>query len=85
MKAYGLPQVFKFGEGERLGYTLIQPIETSCITAHFAEDSNSIYLDVFSCKPFSGRTVESVVEEYFKTTDWTHQRLIRQAPERKLL
>lgn len=81
MKPYGLPMVFKFGEGERMGYTLIQPIETSCITAHFSEEHNDFYLDVFSCKPYNQKTVEETVSEFFKPMSFTHTFLIRQAPQ----
>ena len=46
MKAYGEPQVIHFGEDDKLGYTLVQLIETSNICAHFCDDSGNFYLDV---------------------------------------
>jgi len=63
MVPYGDPQVVLFGSGNKKGYTLVQLIETSNITAHFVEENNSMYLDVFSCKDFD----PSVVQE---TVDW---------------
>lgn len=66
MVAYGQPWVERFGSGNKYGYTLVQLIETSNITAHFCEDSGDMYLDVFSCKEFSPKTVEDVVRQYFE-------------------
>ena len=66
MKPFGDPQIVWFGDGPRGGYTLVQLIHTSNICAHFAEESNAAYLDVFSCKPFDPREVEAVVCEHFK-------------------
>lgn len=66
MVAYGEPQVVMFGTGNKKGYTLVQLIETSNICAHFVEESNDMYLDVFSCKTFEKSTVERIVKEYFQ-------------------
>ena len=52
MVAYGPPRVVMFGEGNTRGYTLVQLIRTSNITAHFVEETNDIYIDIFSCKKF---------------------------------
>ena len=80
MKAYGTPQVFRFGEGNKLGYTLIQPIETSCITAHFAEETDSVYFDCFSCKPFKEDDVINVMNKYFKMKLYNKVFLLRDIP-----
>ena len=65
MKAYGEPQVIHFGSDDKAGYTLVQLIETSNICAHFAEESNTVYLDVFSCKLYKINDVLEVVKEFF--------------------
>ena len=65
MKAYGEPQVVHFGSDDKAGFTLIQLLETSNICAHFAEESNTVYLDVFSCKPYKINDVLEVVKEFF--------------------
>lgn len=65
MVAYGEPQIVKFGSGDKAGYTLVQLIETSNICAHFVDENDTMYLDVFSCKPFDDRVVESLVVRYF--------------------
>ena len=66
MVAYGEPQVVHFGSGNKQGYTLVQLIETSNICAHFVEENNTMYLDVFSCKPFENEIVKDCVRDYFK-------------------
>ena len=66
MVPFGRPQIVMFGDGNKKGYTLVQLIETSNITAHFVEETNDIYLDIFSCKKFNPLTVEEVVHSYFE-------------------
>ena len=68
MKAYGEPQIVMFGDGNKKGYTLVQLIETSNICAHFCEETNDFYLDVFSCKPFHKDDVKKCVQKYFVPT-----------------
>ena len=65
MKAYGAPQIVHFGEGNKGGYTLVQLIETSNIMAHFSEEWNAMFLDVFSCKPFEPKEVVEHVQDWF--------------------
>jgi S-adenosylmethionine/arginine decarboxylase-like enzyme len=65
MVAYGEPQIVKFGSGDKAGYTLVQLIETSNICAHFVDENDTMYLDVFSCKPFDEQVVEDLVVRYF--------------------
>lgn len=65
MVAYGDPLIVKFGSGDKAGYTLVQLIETSNICAHFCEESDNAYIDVFSCKPYDVKVVEKVVHEFF--------------------
>ena len=79
MVAYGEPQVVRFGSGNKAGYTLVQLIETSNITAHFCEETNDMYLDVFSCKPFEPTDVEDVVNYYFSPLERSSVFLERQA------
>ena len=68
MVAYGEPVIEHFAthDPEKAGYSLVQLIETSNITGHFVDKDGSIYLDVFSCKPFDIETAIDVVKEYFK-------------------
>jgi len=79
MVPFGEPQVQHFGSGNKAGYTLVQLIETSNICAHFVEETNDMYLDVFSCKPFDPRLVKGVVDQYFFPIDMNQHFLHRQA------
>lgn len=82
MVAYGEPQVVRFGSGNKAGYTLVQLIETSNICAHFVEETDEMYLDVFSCKDFDQGIVSKVVREYFGSQIYMNSRvLIRNAPK----
>lgn len=66
MRRFGETQVVHFGEDERVaGYSMVQLIETSLISAHFANESNTTYLDVFSCKPYDPAVVEMFAREFF--------------------
>ena len=66
MKRFGETQVVHFGEDERVaGYSMVQLIETSLISAHFANLTNTVYLDVFSCKPYNSETVRNFAQGYF--------------------
>ena len=80
MIPYGEPQVVHFGEGNKAGYTLTQLITTSNITAHFVEEDNSIFLDVFSCKEFDKEVVKKVVNEFFEPIDMKELLIERKAP-----
>lgn len=79
MVPYGEPQIVRFGSGNKAGYTLVQLIETSNITAHFCEETNDMYLDVFSCKPFNPTDVEEVVNEHFRPLQRNRMFVTRQA------
>ena len=69
MKRFGETQVVHFGEDERVaGYSMVQLIETSLISAHFANLTNAVYLDVFSCKPYDPETVRDFAQNFFGGT-----------------
>jgi len=80
MVPYGIPQIVMFGSGNKKGYTLVQLIETSNICAHFVEENNSMYLDVFSCKDFDAEVVKDTVKEFFGAGRINTHLLVRQAP-----
>ena len=80
MVAYGKPHIVKFGTSVQKGYTLVQLIETSNITAHFSEDSNEVYLDIFSCKAFCQKEAIRIFKEYFKPVKMNKNFCNRQAP-----
>lgn len=66
MKRFGEATVVNFGENERVaGYSMMQLIETSLISAHFANKTNTVYLDVFSCKPYEPDIVADFAQRFF--------------------
>ena len=84
MKAYGDPILEHFAAHDPAvaGYTLVQLIETSNITAHFAEQFGDVYLDVISCKSFSEEQALAVCQEYFAPTHIKRTSLERSANHR---
>jgi S-adenosylmethionine/arginine decarboxylase-like enzyme len=65
MQPFGEPLCEHFGSGNKAGYTLVQLIHTSNIVAHFVEETDDMYLDVFSCKDFSEEDVKKCVIKHF--------------------
>ena len=71
MRRYGETQVVFFGDEPRVqGFSMTQLIETSLISAHFADASRAIYLDVFSCAPYDPEDVANFAKEYFKADNY---------------
>jgi S-adenosylmethionine/arginine decarboxylase-like enzyme len=73
MKRFGESEVVHFGEDEKIaGYSALQLIETSLVSAHFANQTNAAYINIFSCKEFDPKIVEDFCWAYFKAKDvWT--------------
>ena len=70
MRRFGDTRIVHFGEDERVaGYSMVQLIETSLISAHFANQTNATYLDVFSCKPYDPEVVADFAQEFFGGSD----------------
>lgn len=68
MRRFGETQIVHFGEGRVAGFSMLQLIETSLISGHFANDSNRAYLDIFSCKPYDPAVVEQFSREFFSAS-----------------
>jgi len=67
MKRFGETQVVHFGEDEKVaGFSMTQLIETSLISAHFANLTNATYLDVFSCKTYDSQKVVEFAKDFFQ-------------------
>ena len=66
MTRFGDVQVVHFGSGNKEGFTLVQLIETSSITGHFSNDTNTAYLDIFSCKAFPPHVVGEFAQSFFE-------------------
>jgi S-adenosylmethionine/arginine decarboxylase-like enzyme len=67
MRRYGETQVVRFGDDPRVtGFSMTQLIETSLISAHFADNSRAVYLDVFSCAHYDPEAVAAFAYDFFK-------------------
>ena len=72
MKRFGECTVVDFGEDEKVaGFSMVQLIETSCISAHFANQTNATYLDIFSCKYYTPLEAAEFTKEFFEAKDYT--------------
>ena len=68
MKRFGDTQVVNFGEDPRVsGYSMTQLISTSLISGHFANESNSVYIDIFSCKWYDQEKAVEFTKDFFKS------------------
>ena len=71
MRRYGETQVVFFGDEPRVqGFSMTQLIETSLISAHFADVSHTIYLDIFSCAPYDPKDAAKFAADYFKAAHY---------------
>lgn len=72
MKRFGECTVVNFGEDARVaGFSMSQFIETSMISAHFANQTNTVYLDIFSCKYYNPYVAADFAKEFFGASDYT--------------
>ena len=66
MKPFGETLLAHFGKDEAIaGYSMVQLIETSLISAHFANHTNTTYLDLFSCRPYDPDVVAEFARRFF--------------------
>lgn len=77
MVPFGEPFVERFGEGDEVGISAVQLIQTSAITIHTNDEARDLYLDVFSCKDFEAETVLACVREWFAPETIEHDVLLR--------
>jgi S-adenosylmethionine/arginine decarboxylase-like enzyme len=67
MEAHGEPIIEYLLPGDpKQGYSLLQLITTSNITAHMMDLDGTAYFDVFSCKVYNQQTVIDIVNKYFE-------------------
>jgi S-adenosylmethionine/arginine decarboxylase-like enzyme len=67
MRRFGDTQVVRFGDDPRVtGFSMTQLIETSLVSAHFADNSKAVYLDVFSCAPYDPEETAAFAVKFFK-------------------
>ncbi len=79
MVKYGSTLLKYFGTNKphTKGYSLLQFIETSSITAHFSEHWRISYINIFSCKPFNPIMAKKFTKEFFKASRVKARFLVR--------
>jgi len=68
MKRHGDTLIGRFGKGKLRGYSMMQFIETSSITAHFDDKGHRAFIDIFSCQKYDSKKIANFTEKYFKAT-----------------
>lgn len=67
MRRFRKTVVVDFGDDPRVsGFSMTQLIETSLISGHFANQSNTAYLDVFSCKKYPPYKIAAFAKKFFE-------------------
>jgi len=70
------------------GWTFIQPITTSHISAHYFIETNKpshLHFDLYSCKPFNWSTALQIIDKYFKIDDWSANFIKRDTYTRSII
>ena len=77
-KPWGPCHVQYFGiNPEVAGYSMMQLVETSLISGHFANKTNRIFLDIFSCKYYDALKAAQFSKGFFRAKDATFKCIIR--------
>ena len=67
MKTFWKTEVVHFWEDEKVAwFSMTQLIETSLISGHFANATNAIYLDIFSCKYYDPMIMADFASKFFR-------------------
>jgi S-adenosylmethionine decarboxylase len=71
VQRFGECQVVHFADHNEdvAGFSMVQLIETSLVSGHFANKTNNVYLDVFSCKYYDPDVVASFSKEFYEAAD----------------
>lgn len=80
MKRYGEALIPHFGHESPIasGYSLVQLIETSSVTAHFSEYKKSVYLNIFSCAKYDPIKTRDFCVKFFEAKRFEEHLIIRQ-------
>jgi S-adenosylmethionine decarboxylase len=65
-RPFGECQVIHFGGTEEVeGFSMVQLIDTSLVSGHYANKTNRVFLDVFSCKFYDPEEVLAYSKKFF--------------------
>ena len=73
VQRFGDCQVVHFADHNEdvAGFSMVQLIETSLISGHFANKTNNVYLDIFSCKYYNPEVVKDFANKFFEANNFT--------------
>jgi len=78
VKRFGEPVIVHFGQDEKVaGYSLVQLIETSLVSGHFANLTNRVYLDIFSCAFYSPSDAAEYAAQFFEAKRYNIKTYLR--------
>ena len=77
MTRFGDVLIERFGKDSLKGYSVMQFIETSSITAHFDEADNRAFIDIFSCKSFEVKPAVDFCFNCFKAKNFKCEVIVR--------
>ena len=81
VRRFGEAVVVRFGDDPAVcGYSMVQLIETSLISAHFIESSDSVFLDLFSCRWYDVGVVIEFAKTFFKGRVVDTRQILRRLP-----
>jgi len=70
VKRFGDTVIVDFGEEPRVsGYSMTQLIETSLVSGHFVNQTNAVYLDIFSCKEYPAQKAAMFCKAFFEAKE----------------
>ena len=77
-KPWGPCHIQHFGiNPDVAGYSMMQLVETSLVSGHFANKTNRIFLDIFSCKYYDAIKAVEFSKEFFRAKDVTFNCIMR--------
>jgi len=80
MEKYGKTRIVHFGTNEDVeGFSLAQFIQTSLVSGHFSNKTNSCYLDIFSCSPYDPKVAAAFTASFFSAKNYNYSVLLRGA------
>ena len=77
-KPWGPCHIQHFGiNPDVAGYSMMQLVETSLVSGHFANKTNRIFLDIFSCKYYDAAKAVKFSKEFFRAKDANFKCMLR--------
>lgn len=79
VKRFGECTVVHFADHDEdvAGFSMVQLIETSLISGHYANKTNNVYLDIFSCRYYNPDVVEKFSKEFFRADNSSKHIVLR--------